>query len=65
MIQSKKDIKMSHVYKKNKQFRKGRRDPVTLTYFVEVAWGFSTGFLSKFRSRVKDRTKEVEDIGID
>ena len=40
-------------YKKSKKYRKMKTDPLTIDYFVCVAWGLSTGFLSKFRKRMK------------
>ena len=40
-------------------------DPITLTYFVTIAWGLSNGFLAKFKSRLKDKNKYAADNTVD
>ena len=46
--------KVSARYVRSKKFRKTKVDPITLTYFIEVAWGLSTGFYLSLEQRLKD-----------
>ena len=54
--QLKHDRKASARYKKTKKYRKMRVDPITLKYFVQTAWGLSSGFLCKFKARQSTTT---------
>ena len=57
--------KMQARYKKSKKFRKMKTDPITLTYFVQTAWGLSSSFLSKFKAKIKAKTTEEVDCAVD
>ena len=39
-----------------------RVDLITISYFVEVAWGLSTGFLAKFRARIRVQSKQQSTV---
>ena len=36
-----------------------------LNYFVTVAWGCSTGWLSKFKKRMQQKTEFAHELGVD
>ena len=51
-------------YKKNGYFKKRKLPPVSLTYFVQIAWGMSNSFLCKFRKRIEKKEVTVSDTGV-
>ena len=58
-LQLKHERKLKARYVEFKKIRKTRVDPITTYYLVTVAWGLSTSFLSKFKSRMKVRQQSA------
>ena len=52
-------------YKKSGYFKKVKLPPVSLKYFVQIAWGFSNSFLCKFKKRMEKREVTVDESGVD